>query len=46
MIKLYQERIRRKANADAEEREKIQRKVNFEGWTLLAVRAADKAGFW
>lgn len=24
----------------------MQRKVNFEGWRLLAVRAADKAGFW
>ena len=24
----------------------MQRKVNFEGWRLLVVRAADKAGFW
>ena len=42
---MYQERILRKADADTEERKKMQRKVNFEGWTLLAVRAADRAGF-
>ena len=38
--------MRRKANADAEEREKMQRKVNLEGWMLLTVKAADNAGFW
>lgn len=35
-----------KATAEAEERKKIQRSACFEGRRLLAVRAADKDGFW
>lgn len=36
----------RRAKAEAEEREKMKTIVGFEGWRLLAVRAADRAGFW
>lgn len=42
----YLERIRRKATAERVEREKIKRSACFGGWRLLAVRAADKVGFW
>lgn len=36
----------RRAKAEAEEKEKMQRSVDLEGWRLLVVRAAEKAGFW
>ncbi|PON80421.1 hypothetical protein TorRG33x02_234250 [Trema orientale] len=36
----------RRAKAEAEEREKMRKRVELEGWRLVAVRAAEKAGFW
>ena len=35
----------RRAKADAEEREKMRRRVDLEGLRLVAVSAAEKAGF-
>lgn len=36
----------RRTRAEAEERAKKQRRADLEGWRLLAVRAAERAGFW
>jgi hypothetical protein len=43
---LYHEITVRRAKAEAEEREKMQRKVYLEGCILLAVRAAERVAFW
>jgi hypothetical protein len=43
---LYQETRVRRAKAEAEEKQKMQRRVYLEGWTLLAVRAVERAAFW
>lgn len=36
----------RRAKAEAEERQKMQRRVYLGGCKLLAVRAAERAAFW
>ena len=38
--------MERRAKAEAEEREKMQRRIDLEGCRLVAVRAADRVGFW
>ncbi|TXG73883.1 hypothetical protein EZV62_002462 [Acer yangbiense] len=38
--------IERRAKAEAEEIAKKQIRVDLEGWRLLAVRAAERSGFW
>ena len=38
--------MERRAKAEAEEREKMQRRVDLEGCRLVVVRAADRIGFW
>lgn len=38
--------VERRANAEAEDRERIQRRVDLEGFKLVAVKAADNVGFW
>lgn len=38
--------MERRAKAEAEERERTKIRVDLEGWRLLAVRAAERVGFW
>lgn len=45
IVRSYLEKTPRRENADAVETRKIQRKVDLAGRRLLAVRAAERAGF-